>query len=260
MFDKNGKIIYRYMSYCEFLDILKQKRLTLKYPGKWPDNLEMLFLKQFNNQMEIDNLIKEYENAYPEFSKYDIKSDLQILTSLLMRTRCQCWTYKEDDLIMWNERNSDETVRIGVNKESFNKCKSIEYYGNLSHSDVNYVQEVTVKSIMQSFHKGNRKYTTFVIDKKDVFSYEKEHRIILSPNDYFFSTQSYGNTLAEFLERHFCGIKSEFGTDDKHITFDIRDIIDVKVTPYATSQFTNSVEQDCNQFKLKFNGISKILM
>lgn len=248
------------MSYCEFLDILKQERLALKYPGKWPDNLEMLFLKQFDDRSKLNNLVENYAGLYPEYSNYDVKSDLQILTVLLMKTRCQCWTYKEDDLIMWNERNSQETVRIGVVKSSFDKYDNSRCGGHVSHNDVNYVKRVSVESILKRFNDSGRKYPTFVLDKKDVYSYESEHRVILSPNDYFSNTQSHGNTIEEFLQRHFYGVQSEFNRTDKYIPFDIKNITDVKVNPYATEQFENLVKQDCEQFGLTYNGISKVLL
>ena len=40
------------MSYAEFLDIIRFQKLTLKYPGLWPDKLEALFLKHFESEIQ----------------------------------------------------------------------------------------------------------------------------------------------------------------------------------------------------------------
>ena len=55
------KYIYRYMNYNEFLDILRFNRLTLRYPGQWPDKFEMLFLKCFENETELNRLSSTYQ-------------------------------------------------------------------------------------------------------------------------------------------------------------------------------------------------------
>lgn len=114
----NNDYVYRYMRYTEFLDIIRFNRLTLRYPGLWPDKLEALFLKCFENETKLNELCSVYHGKHTGYSVCDVKSDFQILSSLLIKFRCQCWTYKEDDLVMWNERNSQETVRICVNKQN----------------------------------------------------------------------------------------------------------------------------------------------
>lgn len=50
----------------------------------------------------------------PDYSDYDVKSDLRIFSLVLIKIRCQCWMYKEDDLVMWNERQrfQNETDNI----------------------------------------------------------------------------------------------------------------------------------------------------
>ncbi len=252
------KYIYRYMNYNEFLDILRFNRLTLRYPGQWPDKLEMLFLKCFENETELNRLSSTYQNKLPNYSVFDVKSDFQILSAILIKTRCQCWTYKEDDLVMWNERNSNEAVRICINKASLDKYEKACDEGRIIHRDISYHSEVSCETLLKSFAK-NRKIPQFVLIKKDVFSYEDEHRVVFLPPNHFFHTASYGYTLSECLQRHFYGIKGEFGTLDRHLSFDINDIEDVKVNPNASGAFTDLVKSDCACFGLKYSGISQIL-
>ena len=96
----NNDYVYRYMRYTEFLDIIRFNRLTLRYPGLWPDKLEALFLKCFENETKLNELCSVYHGKHTGYSVCDVKSDFQILSSLLIKFRCQCWTYKEDDLVM----------------------------------------------------------------------------------------------------------------------------------------------------------------
>ena len=83
--------------------------------------------------------------------------------------------------------------------------------------------------------------------------------MVFLPPNHFFHTASYGYTLSECLQRHFYGIKGEFGTLDRHLSFDINDIEDVKVNPNASGTFTDLVKSDCACFGLKYSGISQIL-
>lgn len=247
------------MSYCEFIDTIRFCRLTLRYPGLWQDKLESLFLKSFESDDKINKLAKIYEEKYPSYSIYDIKSDFQIISSLLIKTRCQCWTYKEDDIIMWNERNSNLSVRIGVPVCCFDKYEKNSEKRRLIHRDVNYLPKVNISTLLDCFVK-DRVITELVLTKKMVFMYEDEHRLILLPENHSFSTPTYGNTLSECLRRHFYGTKDEFGLLDEHFAFDIKDIINVKVNPNATDDFAKLVQMDCEQFGINYSGISTILL
>lgn len=56
--------VYRYMSKDEFVDIIQNQKLTLKYPGNWPDKLEIFFLKSFETKEACTELIKQYQKIY----------------------------------------------------------------------------------------------------------------------------------------------------------------------------------------------------
>ena len=247
-------IVYRYMSYAEFLDIIRFQKLTLKYPGLWPDKLEALFLKHFESDDNVKKVIGIYKNKYKSFPLDYVKSDLQIISSVLFKTRCQCWTHKEDDLVMWNERGGSEIVRIAVSKKSFEKYREC----GLVHRAINYVAKVDLNQLLDRFVK-DRIVTEFVLMKKLVFDYEDEYRIVLLPENHNFSFSSYGNNLSEFLCRHFQGLKSEFGLSEKYLPFNTNDIVNVKISPYATNIFSKLVKADCEQFGIKYSGISAIL-
>ena len=70
---------------------------------------------------------------------------------MLINTRCQCWTYEENNLVLWNERNCNETVRIGVRKELFDNY-DVQGQGRLVHRERS-TQSVSCglaqKSVMQ---------------------------------------------------------------------------------------------------------------
>ena len=167
------------MSYAEFLDIFTHERLTFKYPGHWPDQLEMKFLKSFEDIKELDRAVKAYKHLNPDYSGFHIKSDFQVISSLLVDTRCQCWTHKEDDLVLWNDRNSNETVRIAVATNIFDDypIQSLNHRQyKIIHKDVNYVPRVNYKKLVCAFEKSGRVPSSLVIMKKTIFKYEKEHR------------------------------------------------------------------------------------
>lgn len=261
--ETNRKYLYRYMHYTEFSDMIRLKRLTLKYPGKWEDNLELLFLKCFENKVRLEKLLDEYrKKSLPNTSEHDIKSDFQIISSWLLGIRCQCWTHKEDDLIMWNARNSTETIRICVNREVFDRCKEDTDKEDtdmvLVHRDVDYQPEISIESIVEAFFKNDRRIHPLVFTKKDVFSYEEEYRIAIIP-PFSFRANSYGNTLSEFLQNHFYEVKAENGVANSYLRFNINNIEDVKVHPNASESFASLIEADCKSYGIKYCGKSKIL-
>ncbi len=253
-----SKLIYRYMSYAEFQDILTFNRLTLKYPGHWPDKLESLFLKCFESEVELEKLRIIYKRYHPDYKESDLSSDLRIMASLLIRTRCQCWTYKEDDLVMWNERVSNESVRLRVESNSFEKYQEQEH-GKLVHDDVDYKAEVTKEIILDDFESFDRVIRRFVLIKKQVFKYEDEHRLVLLPERYECPVIESSSSLIEQLQRSFYAMLSRDGLADKSIKFEVRDILGVKVNPNARKEFTKIVEQDCKRYGIEFDGVSCIL-
>mgnify|MGYP005942907619 CR=1 FL=1 len=215
-------IVYRYMRYTEFLDIIRFQRLTLKYPGLWPDKLEALFLKHFENDDNVKKVIDIYKSKYDSYTLDDIKSDLQIISSVLIKTRCQCWSHKEDDLVMWNERGGSEIVRIAVPKKSFDKYREC----GLIHRAINYVAKVDLNQLLERFVK-DRIVTEFILMKKSVFEYEDEY------------------SLDEISEELFISIL-DYLCHNEHF-----DILNLSLGISAVSQY-NRLEQVCK--KISDNG------
>lgn len=248
-------VLCRYLSYSEFLDIVKFKRLCLKYPGNWPDRLEMFFLKNFDSNESTNDLFLKYKAVHCGYTDTQVYNDLQILSALLVKCRCQCWTHKEDDIHLWENRQ----VRIGIQIETLDEMKEQADGRILYHYDVNYVGEISNDLIINTFELNGRRLCNLVKTKKSIFNYEDEHRLILCPKDSSFKVSASGLTYSEKLRNHFCGLLEEFIPNDCYIHFDSKKICDVKINPYSKDCFCRIVESDCSNNEIPYSGKSCLI-
>ena len=234
--------VYRYMSKEEFVDVIKNHRLTLKYPGNWPDKLEAFFLKIFETEEACVELIRKYQNIYPNYSEMDIKSDFQIISALLVRARCQCWTKNKDDMRMWTER-PNETICISIKRETFERM-------GIKHSVVSYKPEITIDGILDSFVSAERWVPKLIAEKKkDDFEYENEVRIYKLPIDCDFrGCGIIADSLSDYLTQNYRWLKDRFKQEDEKIEFNPRDICEVLIHPKASIEFIEEIQKLCDDY------------
>ena len=249
------KELYRYIGFEEFVDILVFERLILKYPGKWEDKLEVLFLRYLENN-KLDELFVQYYESQknnPQYNVLGARTELSIIFALLLQVRCQCWTEEEDNYDMW--KNPYRKIRIAVKKQSLEKIESKE--GKLTLNTVNYMEEVDLKNTIKLFNE-DRVLKRFVTSKKNIYKNEKEHRLILTPPDWNFMTDN-GDGFTQNLNKYLLYIHNQYVLRDKTVDFQTNNIINVKISPYATENDEELIEEICNIKGIKCLGKSRIL-
>lgn len=252
---KSNTKLYRYMSLTEFVHILTNKKLTLKYPGNWEDKLEALFLKTVASDKGCQKLFDAYKFLHPTASDDDIKTQLQVITSKLLEVRCQCWTRNKDDLRMWQDRRSYDVVCISVDEDAF-------LNNNIAFHDVIYKKEICIEDILNEFDSTDNWLMQLIMIKKECFSYENECRIYQSPNSSnVVGAFGYGKTPEEKVLINFLYAKNQIGTQPICIPFSPLDIETVRTHPSASSEFEDVVKNLCEKYISvdKYIGRSKIL-
>lgn len=251
---KNKKL-YRYMSFVEFVDILVNKRLTLKSPGNWEDKLENIFLKTVASEEGCTKLIELLNKKRSSEGNDNLVTDLQVITSKLLEVRCQCWTRNKDDLRMWQDRHSNKVVCVEVNEDSLKN-------NHLKYSNIRYKDEISVINEFESFEDENRWLIEFVLSKKKCFSYENECRIYKGPtSSNVIGKFHWEGTDAERVWINYLYAVEKNKTEPIYVPFDVQDIISVQSHPSATDYFEKIVKKLCEEYLSidRYIGRSKIL-
>lgn len=252
---EKSKRLYRYINLGEFIYILTNCKLTLKYPGNWEDKLEAIFLKTIASEEGCKKLIESYKAMQPTANEDDIKTQLQIITSKLLEVRCQCWTRNKDDLRMWQDRKSKEVVCIEIDED-------VLIDNGIKFHDICYKNEIIAEEELRNFIDGDNWLFSLILSKKKCFEYENECRIYQgSPTSNVSGRFHYGNTVAERILINFLYAKNEIGTDPVYIDFSPKNIRSVQVHPSASNEFESVVQKLCEQYISGdiFIGRSKIL-
>ena len=271
------------MSLEELIDIVYNKRLTLKYPGLWEDKLEMKFLRCFENTKEshelINHFLKMAEKTNKELltQKYNVVTDIENLIRCLIQVRCQCWTSLEDDYGMWKEK--DRKIRLRINASAFESNKGIVVNDSLKNrlklSAVSYNNKIDILKIMEEHVNGDGFYALerLILSKKDIYSNEKEYRLYLYPeslneknssniclnrirNDfkYSYNEENFPEVLREYFCLFFYWLKMVNGLKPVNIPFCFDKEFSIRVSPFESKEFSNTVKTICEKEKIEFEG------
>lgn len=253
--------IFRYMRLTEFEFISKNSKLLVKYPGVWQDKLEDLFSKLLEDEDKVNRLVCAYAKSH-NYSDFDLHTDITNICSLLFSVRCQCWTFTGDNVEYWQRYLDNEVVCVETDTSEIDECSSD--LGPVWHNDIKYVPDLNEIILLDEFEK-DRRLIQLVSLKDEMFSYEKEHRIIVTPslNNIKLTPCSHllsETSLSAALIKHAKNKKLEIGEETQYVKIPNTFIKSVMIHPLSTCEFSNTVEALCHNF-LKdavFHGKSKI--
>lgn len=231
--------VYRYMQIEEFLNLIVNNKLILKYPGNWPDSLEDLFNKSFTNEECCNNLIDCYSRKY-NISIEDVKSDLAIISNLLLKSRCQCWSFDGNNQNLW-EINNIRKIRVCVENDSLKKL-------NLCCDKVSYLDVIDISTLIDAFYSSNRNPFSMLFLKSKDYSDEFEFRIVKYPKNHFGSYYLCGESLTKALINNWVSLKESIGVEPIEIDYDKRNIKSVMVNPKADDAFATLVKEKCRDY------------
>lgn len=223
------EMLYRYMPYSYFKEMVEKQALTLVKPLKcWDDSYEGIIWRMVNSEKGI-KMIQEWTLRYSNNKNEAIET----LLSNVEYMRCQSWSRAGNDEKMWKEYAHDNTcVMVEVKREKFTSfiVEDIEYKVFKDTDDF-------LEGELQKFGDENGMTLHNIFSsKKDEFEFEQETRIFnstgenVNPNDDLFDIEI--RPIEEFING-------------------------VMVHPFAKPQLVRSVEEICIEKNLKFLGQSK---
>lgn len=170
------KRLHRYMSFPEFVNMIQSGQLHLVNPLKWEDKYEGYLFRMLKSE-------KGKQKVLEASKKYaiDEKEVIEILKNTLPKVRCQCWTEKYDNILMWNLYSyNNEAIMVSVRRDSLEGLDEIELI------DIEYDPEDT--DIEKEIHRVIRDKGIYFRDvfkyKRNIFEYENEVRLIARPSTY----------------------------------------------------------------------------
>lgn len=247
MSNLNSTIIYRYIGFQRFVDLLFNKELTLVSPSEWPDEYELYWLKLLESPDGVKQLQHYIGTFLPQQHHAQTQNDILELCRLTYSSAyCLCFSKEKDSEVMWNAHSDNrQCIMFAVKQESLLKLLD----ANNIDSTVKEVQyDLTSTAIENSFFSQFKLYADntvlwdkddLLLKKRNIFSYEKEVRLI-----------AYSHTAP----------KTNAGK--KLLSIPIPDlstfIEGVLVHPSAESSYVSLIALVCSQFKLNFWGKSSI--
>lgn len=254
--NSDKKIIYKYISFEAFVDMIQRQSILFSHPSRWEDKMEWIIIKDV-----LDNS--------------DKKDTVSIIRGLVNNTFLSCWTRLQDSDALWKiYSKSNNAIRISTNIDNFHNL-------GLKTVDVLYSDDPIIDS-------KNSIYQLYA-HKRTAYKYEEEVRVIKLKLDYnkkdisaylarylkdeidvlsYVWSISSGNITVEknsteykaYLDEILKIANSEFQKKYEYIHIDnINDfILGVLVSPYSDKWFEEMVELFCVSHNIKYLGKSTL--
>ena len=175
-------LLYRYISYEKFLDMIQKSQLYFANPFKeWDDKKEGYIFKTTQTakgREKIISALNSFETT-DEFKEVCMK----YFKNEIYGIRCQSWTTKGNSRRLWKDYTNKDGVMI---QSSFDKINSLKYE---THS----VELIKVKYRKISIYKDIKKaidfkkqiiyFPFFLKSKRNKFEYEQEYRAYVIQTD-----------------------------------------------------------------------------
>lgn len=226
-----SEILYRYMSFPEFVNMVQRNELQLISPLIWDDKYEGYLFHMIKTEEGKKRLIessKKYTN--------DENEAINVLNNVIPKVRCRCWTKNCDDILMWNLYSyNKEAIMISVKRESIEKLKNIEIV-DLQYDSYDINLEDEIEKVIT---KDGIYFLEIFKTKRKIFEYEHEVRLFSKPDTY----------------DELISINNTYNINLDNITSFIESVI---VHPCASDWYEDTVKTFCEKNKINFVGRSKI--
>lgn len=154
-----SNLIYRFMDFSKFVDMVVHENLTLVSPELWEDPLEKAYFSEY--------IIQNSEQPKSDINQdgYNLEYILEYIVSL--NTYALCWTRLEESDALWRiYSDNNQSVRIAVEESTLS---------NLSGCVLNPVQ---YKNLPENENLLDYTYYDLISMKRMAFKHEEEIRLI----------------------------------------------------------------------------------
>lgn len=253
-------IIYRYISFESFVDILLSKKLTLVHPSLFDDPYENMV--NFYKTAPISYVELAYNNMESEMNKHYLKIQNNLVYT-------QSWSRASESDAMWRIYSFNKrSICLAVDE---NKLKSLE---NVKLIDIIYNEGIPIPKVADAISDISCLYTY----KRLAFNHEEEARLFymkklqatkekvfddLIDYDMLPGHDQDGRLLEQTVIRYE-SIEDKYNLKLKKNTHKIRidsldDFIDeVTVNPFAPDWYVSVVEKLCKNYNINFFGKSML--
>ena len=247
--------LWRYMSFEEFVSILKKESLSYTRAYKFEDTFEGV----------IPQLIKDsYKKALRRYAPEEhIQGVLKIIEVWRKHVMCNCWHQSEEESkVMWDNygRSSDSVAIKTTMREMKNSLSDSDFdvfIGEIRYLSQRTYDEHYIPDFLKSIENGlglDKKWTYFpYFHKRKEFEYEHEVRIIIDIDPFIdnclkrLPSEVIEDT--EFLECEF----PDFGEKRKPSKVDVNTLInEVIISPNADGLFTQKVKSEVQKYGFNF--------
>lgn len=222
-----NELLYRYISFPTFVDMVQTKTLNFVHPYVWEDCAENMFFLYYVNQ--IDN---EYEKTVP--------------LTFWSHIYAQSWSRLSESDAMWRIYSYDrQSLRITITHDSLKKIHV--FSKDIIYDDTPPINKAGEKiSIAKLFD--------LISQKRTAFSHEKEVRLYYT--DY--------NEFDEFEKAVFNNLTNSPKKNEpvKCCPVSFKDvdnfIVGVQVNPFAPDWYVKTVKKYCELNNIPFEGKSQL--
>ena len=247
--------LWRYMSFEEFVSILKTESLSYTRAYKFEDTFEGVIPQPIRDAYK-----RALRRHAPEAH---IPGVLKIIDVWRKHVMCNCWHQSEEESkVMWDNYGSNsDSVAIKTTmskmKNSLSDTDFDVFIGKIKYLSQRTYNDHYIPDFLRSIENGlglDKKWTYFpYFHKRKNFEYEREVRIITDIDPFIEDCLKRlpGEDIedTEFLECEF----PDFGEKRKLFKVEVNTLInEVIISPNADSQFTQKVKSEVQKYGFNF--------
>lgn len=235
----NDLSLYRYISFDRFIQMLFSQELVLIHPSKWDDSYELYWKHYFETgtgRAQLDEYVKQFGGD----ERKHAETAIGLCRFRYDRAFCLCFSRENDSEVLWNARaDNNRGIMFATTRSKIYDLFSDEE--DVIIKEVQYDLESTQpQTFLSSFQFApgwalHENPDELLLHKRKIFSYEKEVRLILSPDE---------------------------KPEDPILKYPIPDLstfIDgVMVHPLASDAYVSSIKLLCEHFNIPFWGRSEV--
>ena len=245
----------RYMSFEEFVSILKTESLSYTRAYKFEDTFEGVI-----PQLIKDSYKKALRHRAPEAH---IQGVLKIIEVWRKHVMCNCWHQSEEESkVMWDNygRNSDSIAiktTMSKMKNSLSDTDFDVFIGEIKYLSQRTYDDHYIPDFLKSIENGlrlDKKWTYFpYFHKRKKFEYEREVRIIIDIDPFIESClKRLPSEAIEDTEFLACAFP-DFGEKRKLFKVDVNTLINEVITsPNADVRFIQKVKSEVQKYRFNF--------
>lgn len=244
--------LFRYVSFDQFLQIVFTNKISAVLPRKWDDGFEQYWLEYLKTSDGHNSLEKHVKKNLKYGEQYVTESIalLENLVNILYDTvYAICFTEAGDEELLWRAKNHDDKTimictsagkisQIGNTTTKFGPEMERIRYDLEDHGSIDELLDKLGFAV--GVAQLNNPYN-LLLHKRKCFAYEKEVRLLYSPDDLSILKDSNGN-------------------QKDAVELDLPDgfIQGVMVYPAARDRHVKLIEEICDHFGLRFLGKSNL--